>query len=60
MQIDWETNVFAGLEELDARGHERLSGFGRLDHAPDEPELMANTLPVFDELEVDAHSPRLA
>lgn len=60
MQSEWEQNVFAGLEELDAAGHDRISRFGHLDHDPDEPDVIANTLPVFEELELDAHAPRLA
>jgi hypothetical protein len=60
MHSDWETNVFAGLEELDADGHDLIAIFGQHDPSPDEPSLVANTMPVFDELDLDGHSPRLA
>ena len=64
MNIDWEDDgvggLFAGLEALDDAGRERFSGWGRLDPDPDEPELLANSMPVFDELDIEAHPPRLA
>ena len=59
MEQDWEQNTFAGLEELDDAGSERVSHFGRLDVDDDEPELLSSALPVMDELELD-DAPHLA
>ncbi len=60
MPHDWEENVFAGLEALDAEGHERVSHLGSLDEAPDEPSEVASGLPAFEQLELEGHPPRLA
>lgn len=60
MTTDWEENVFAGLEELDDEGQERVSHLGTLDESPDEPEVMASGLPSFEELELSPQPPRLA
>lgn len=59
MSHDWEENVFAGLEELDDEGRDRVSHLGAVDETPDEPEVVASALPAFEELELDA-PPRLA
>ena len=55
---DWEENTFAGLEELDDRGHERVSQLGRAVD-DDEPEMVATTLPAMDAIELD-DTPHLA
>lgn len=59
MSHDWEQNVFAGLEELDAEGHDRVSHLGCVDDTPDEPHEVASALPAFEELELQVQ-PRLA
>lgn len=52
-ETDWEANTFAGLEQLDDEGRARVSLLGSLAHEPDEPEMVASGLPVFEELDID-------
>lgn len=58
-EMGWEENTFAGLEELDEAGRDRVSHLGRLDVEEDEPDMVASALPVMDELELD-DAPHLA
>ncbi|HEY8431372.1 MAG TPA: hypothetical protein VIL20_23490 [Sandaracinaceae bacterium] len=59
MSYDWEDNVFAGLEELDEEGRERLSQPRTVDETPDEPQIVASALPDFEEIDLGV-APRLA
>jgi hypothetical protein len=70
MNVTWEENVFATLEDLDEEGQERASGVGTMQvsgvpvsvvlEADDEPEIVASGMPAFEELELEVQPPRLA
>lgn len=70
MNVTWEENVFATLEELDDEGQERVSSLGTMQvsgtpvsivkESPDEPEIVASGMPSFEELGRLEVPPRLA
>jgi hypothetical protein len=70
MNVTWEENVFATLEDLDEAGQERASGVGTMQisgtpvsvvyEAAEEPELVASGMPAFEELDLEVQAPRLA
>jgi hypothetical protein len=63
MNVTWEETQFAGLDELDQEGQERVSQLGTMPGEADEPDApYAGTqdLPTFEELDLGPQSPRLA
>jgi hypothetical protein len=73
MNVTWEENVFATLEDLDEAGQERAAGVGTMqasgvpvtivreaEQEADEPELVASGMPNLEELELEVQPPRLA
>lgn len=62
MNSTWEENVFAGLEELDQQGEERVSRLAG--SAPslktEEPKFRTGEMPELGELKFEAQPPRLA
>lgn len=57
---DWEANVYAGLEQLDEEGRNRVSRLGSLEPEREEPKLATGSLPDLGELELAMQPPRLA
>jgi hypothetical protein len=70
MNVTWEENVFATLEDLDDEGQQRVSRLGTMQvsgtpvrvvhESSDEPEIVASGMPDFEELELQVQPPRLA
>lgn len=64
MNVTWEESVFAGLEELDQEGQQRVSQLAgpnpRSTVDTDEPKARTGEMPELGELVLAAQPPRLA